>query len=126
MVCTGEGGLTAAPPSKHEFLQYGVDNGGDRNTLAQGLGSCRDGSVKDITYKVCPSHWSVLLSVPLHSTHCAEFWSMRVRVSAPLAFVLDPVADLELDQMEVVDSVQEQQRLIQVDHVSDLLTATQR
>ena len=49
----GEGALGPAAPSKEEFLQYGVENGGDRATLAVGLSSCRDGSVKDTTYKVC-------------------------------------------------------------------------
>ena len=32
--------------------------------------------------------------------------------------VLDPVADLKLNQLEVVDSVRERQRLIQVDHAA--------
>lgn len=49
----GEGTLGPAAPSKDEFLQYGVENGGDLSTLAVGLSSCRDGSVKDVTYKVC-------------------------------------------------------------------------
>ena len=49
----GEGGATSAAPTKEEFLQYGVENGGDRSTLAQGLSTCKHGSVKDVTYKVC-------------------------------------------------------------------------
>lgn len=32
--------------------------------------------------------------------------------------VLDPVADLKLNQLEIVDSVRERQRLIQVDHAA--------
>lgn len=51
--CAGEGALGPAAPSKEEFLQYGVENGGDRAALAVGLSSCRHGSVKDTTYKVC-------------------------------------------------------------------------
>ncbi|KAL3156973.1 hypothetical protein ABBQ38_001230 [Trebouxia sp. C0009 RCD-2024] len=39
-------------PSREEFLQYGVDHGGDRTLLAQGLSSCRDTSVKSNAYKV--------------------------------------------------------------------------
>lgn len=50
----GEGALAPGAPTKEEFLQYGVENGGDRSTLEQGFTSCRRGSVKDITYKVCP------------------------------------------------------------------------
>ena len=49
---TGGGPLTKTAPSKEEFLQYGVDHGGDRGALALGFNHCRDGSVKDITYKV--------------------------------------------------------------------------
>ncbi|KAL3146375.1 hypothetical protein ABBQ32_003061 [Trebouxia sp. C0010 RCD-2024] len=39
-------------PSREDFLQYGVDHGGDRTLLAQGLSSCRDTSVKSNAYKV--------------------------------------------------------------------------
>lgn len=50
---TGERGPGPVPPSKEEFLQFGVDHGGDRETLARGLNACRERTIKDITYKVC-------------------------------------------------------------------------
>lgn len=46
-------GAGEGAPSREDFLQYGVDHGGDRTLLAQGLSSCRDTSVKSNAYKVC-------------------------------------------------------------------------
>lgn len=48
----GDVGPTPTAPSKEEFLQFGVDHGGDRETLARGLNTGREGTIKDITYKV--------------------------------------------------------------------------
>lgn len=74
----GEGALAPGAPTKEEFLQYGVENGGDHSTLERGFTSCRRGSVKDIIYKVCPQEdqgrgqtvsaccWTALLAVDIY------------------------------------------------------------
>lgn len=43
------------PPSKEEFLQMGVQHGGEYNQLARGLQVCKEGTTKDTIYKVGPS-----------------------------------------------------------------------
>ncbi|KAA6423337.1 MAG: hypothetical protein FRX49_06789 [Trebouxia sp. A1-2] len=48
----GEAEATPTAPSKEEFLQFGVDHGGDRELLSRGLYACREGTIKEITYKV--------------------------------------------------------------------------
>ncbi|DBA95241.1 TPA: hypothetical protein ACH3X3_013138 [Trebouxia sp. C0006] len=48
----GETEATPTAPSKEEFLHFGVDHGGDRELLSRGLYACREGTIKEITYKV--------------------------------------------------------------------------
>ena len=50
--CAGAAPSEANAPSKEEFLQFGVEHGGDHDVLAAGLKSCREGTIKEITYKV--------------------------------------------------------------------------
>ena len=39
-------------PSREEFLQMGVQHGGDYSLLNRGLQNCRSGTIKDFTYRV--------------------------------------------------------------------------
>ncbi|KAL0026237.1 hypothetical protein WJX77_004600 [Trebouxia sp. C0004] len=48
----GDAEATPTAPSKEEFLQFGVDHGGDRELLSRGLYACKEGTIKEITYKV--------------------------------------------------------------------------
>ena len=48
----GAASSEATAPSKEEFLQFGVEHGGNLDVLARGLNSCREGTIKEITYKV--------------------------------------------------------------------------
>ena len=48
----GSGMPTSKQLSLEDFLQMGVQHGGDYFQLAGGLDACQCGSVKDVTYKV--------------------------------------------------------------------------